>query len=94
MMIASEVLFSLSKAPHDNSSEGKDAQQPSPDSSSDSSKKKKNQRRGKLPADITVKLKHWLFSHPWHPYPSEEEKTELSAATGLTILQVPLFRQN
>lgn len=34
------------------------------------------------------KFRAWLFNNITHPYPSEEQKRQLAAETGLTILQV------
>lgn len=45
-------------------------------------------RRGKLPKHITEHLKSWLMSHTDHPYPTEEEKHEFCAVTGLDINQI------
>jgi hypothetical protein len=33
-------------------------------------------------------LKDWLHRHSDHPYPSEDEKKQLCAATGLSMSQV------
>ncbi|KAL5282472.1 PKNOX2 family protein [Megaselia abdita] len=41
-----------------------------------------------LPKQATVVMKTWLFQHIMHPYPTEEEKKQLSAQTNLTVLQV------
>jgi len=46
------------------------------------------QKRGKLPKETTDYLKAWLHRHSDHPYPSEEEKKQLSSATGLSMSQV------
>lgn len=45
-------------------------------------------KRGKLPKETTDYLKVWLHRHADHPYPSEEEKRDLCAATGLSMSQV------
>jgi hypothetical protein len=45
-------------------------------------------RRGKLPKATTELLKTWLYDHTQHPYPTEEEKRQLCAITGLTLNQV------
>lgn len=45
-------------------------------------------RRGKLPKPVTDLLKTWLLDHAAHPYPTEDEKRRLCAATGLSISQV------
>ncbi|EJD50592.1 hypothetical protein AURDEDRAFT_47495, partial [Auricularia subglabra TFB-10046 SS5] len=45
-------------------------------------------RRGKLPKQTTEFLKDWLHKHADHPYPSEDEKKRLCAATGLSMSQV------
>lgn len=48
-------------------------------------------RRGNLPKHITETLRHWLLNHLDHPYPSEEEKNDLMARTGLSMAQVQLI---
>lgn len=45
-------------------------------------------KRGKLTKETTDSLKAWLHRHSGHPYPSEEEKMQLSQATGLSVNQV------
>jgi hypothetical protein len=45
-------------------------------------------KRGKLPKAVTDLLKSWLLEHATHPYPTDEEKRRLCAATGLTMSQV------
>ncbi|PWN23878.1 hypothetical protein BCV69DRAFT_296187 [Microstroma glucosiphilum] len=45
-------------------------------------------RRGKLPKDVTERLKTWLMEHASHPYPNEDEKRRLCMQTGLSISQV------
>lgn len=45
-------------------------------------------RRGNLPKAVTDILKTWLSNHLEHPYPSEDEKHELVARTGLSLAQV------
>ncbi|KAI0051078.1 hypothetical protein FA95DRAFT_1554889 [Auriscalpium vulgare] len=57
---------------------------PAPSSLVDRPQKK----RGKLPKPTTDFLKDWLHRHSDHPYPSEEEKKQLCAATGLSMSQV------
>lgn len=47
------------------------------------SKKKKNFDKG-----VTQKLNAWFFSHLSDPYPSEVEKKELCALTGLSVSQI------
>ena len=42
----------------------------------------------KLPDAATNALKSWLFQHASRPYPSEEEKKQLSCMTGLSIVQI------
>ena len=44
--------------------------------------------RGELPKPTTDFLKDWLHRHSDHPYPSENEKKQLCAATGLSMSQV------
>ena len=48
----------------------------------------KKNKRGVLPKHATEALRSWLFGHIVHPYPSEDEKRQLSQQTGLTLLQV------
>eukprot|EP00762_Andalucia_godoyi_P008284 ANDGO_02955.mRNA.1 BEL1-like homeodomain protein 3 len=48
----------------------------------------KAKKRGNLPKNATNVLKTWLFQHFLHPYPSEEEKRDLSQQTGLTMTQL------
>ena len=48
----------------------------------------KKNKRGVLPKHATEALRSWLFAHIVHPYPSEDEKRQLSQQTGLTLLQV------
>ena len=45
-------------------------------------------RRAKLPKPTIDFLKDWLHRHSDHPYPSEDEKKQLCAATGLSMSQV------
>ena len=45
-------------------------------------------KRGKLPKATNDFLKDWLLRHSDHPYPSEDEKKQLCAATGLSMSQV------
>ncbi|EIN06073.1 hypothetical protein PUNSTDRAFT_106257 [Punctularia strigosozonata HHB-11173 SS5] len=45
-------------------------------------------QRGKLPKPVTDYLKEWFHRHSDHPYPTEEEKNVLCAATGLSMSQV------
>jgi hypothetical protein len=48
----------------------------------------RRRRRGNLPKMATTQLKDWLFQHLSHPYPSEDEKRELSGKTGLSVNQI------
>ena len=51
--------------------------------------KKKN--TGKLPEPATKMLLHWFETHkdlPVGPYPSEDEKSSMCNATGLTLTQI------
>ncbi|XP_028274587.1 homeobox protein Meis3 [Parambassis ranga] len=50
--------------------------------------RRNNKKRGIFPKVATNILRAWLFQHLSHPYPSEEQKKQLSQDTGLTILQV------
>eukprot|EP01118_Nematostelium_gracile_P005319 TRINITY_DN1675_c0_g1_i2.p1 TRINITY_DN1675_c0_g1~~TRINITY_DN1675_c0_g1_i2.p1 ORF type:complete len:227 (-),score=73.97 TRINITY_DN1675_c0_g1_i2:152-832(-) len=45
-------------------------------------------RRGNLPKAATNILKKWLFDHLFHPYPTEEEKANLSNQTSLSLNQI------
>ncbi|GLD67702.1 homeobox protein Meis1-like protein [Lates japonicus] len=47
-----------------------------------------NKKRGIFPKVATNILRAWLFQHLTHPYPSPEQKKQLTQDTGLTILQV------
>ena len=49
---------------------------------------KKSKKRGIFSKAATNILRAWLFQHLQHPYPSEDQKKQLGAETGLTILQV------
>ncbi|KAM7541401.1 hypothetical protein Aperf_G00000041194 [Anoplocephala perfoliata] len=49
---------------------------------------KRQKKRGIFPKAATNIMRTWLFQHLSHPYPSEEQKKQLSSETGLTILQV------
>lgn len=49
---------------------------------------KPKRRRGNLPKSTTALLRSWLYDHTSHPYPSEDEKNQLAAQTGLTINQI------
>ncbi|XP_076313917.1 homeobox protein Meis2-like isoform X2 [Tachypleus tridentatus] len=54
----------------------------------DDERVKKQKKRGLFPKVATNMLRAWLFQHLSHPYPSEDQKKQLSRDTGLTILQV------
>ncbi|KAL1918470.1 uncharacterized protein VTP21DRAFT_3130 [Calcarisporiella thermophila] len=45
-------------------------------------------RRGNLPKSTTAILRAWLAQHERHPYPTEEEKSELAQQTRLTLNQI------
>lgn len=45
-------------------------------------------KQGNLPKESTAILKRWLQQHTANPYPTEDEKMELSALTKLTVQQV------
>jgi hypothetical protein len=45
-------------------------------------------KRGKIPKPTAEFLKDWLHRHSEHPYPSEDEKKQICAATGLSMSQV------
>ena len=49
---------------------------------------KRSKKRGIFSKAATNILRAWLFQHLQHPYPSEDQKKQLGAETGLTILQV------
>ena len=61
------------------------------DNVSDYSDSKNKRRRGNLPKAVTDILRAWFLNHVAHPYPTEAEKQELIARTGLTISQVGLL---
>mmetsp|Transcript_6679 Transcript_6679/g.9239 ORF Transcript_6679/g.9239 Transcript_6679/m.9239 type:complete len:192 (+) Transcript_6679:17-592(+) len=44
----------------------------------------KKKAKTAIPKSAIAILKSWLFSHYLHPYPTEEQKLELSEQTGLT----------
>lgn len=48
----------------------------------------KKRRRGNLPRPVTETLRAWLHAHVHHPYPTDEEKSELMNQTGLTLNQI------
>lgn len=48
----------------------------------------RSKKRGNLPKTATSLLKNWLFQHFLHPYPTEEEKRDLSAKSGLSLTQI------
>ena len=53
------------------------------------------QRRGRrFPKETTDCLKAWLRRHSDHPYPSEDEKTQLCHATGLSRTQLSSWMVN
>ncbi|KAF0030689.1 hypothetical protein F2P81_017420 [Scophthalmus maximus] len=54
--------------------------------------RRNNKKRGIFPKVATNIMRAWLFQHLSHPYPSEEQKKQLSLDTGLTILQVNNWR--
>ena len=58
------------------------------DNMSEYSDSKNKRRRGNLPKAVTDILRAWFMNHVAHPYPTEAEKQELIARTGLTISQV------
>jgi hypothetical protein len=43
---------------------------------------------GNLPKNAVDTLKQWLFDHFQHPYPTDEEKSELAIQTKLNLTQV------
>lgn len=48
----------------------------------------KRQRAAQFPKRITNILRNWMTDHVEHPYPTEEEKQQLVAQTGLNVNQV------
>ncbi|VDO07487.1 unnamed protein product [Rodentolepis nana] len=80
--------------PHDMSSEAGDGFAKSIGSAEnlddfdDDKSTKRQKKRGIFPKAATNTMRAWLFQHLSHPYPSEEQKKQLSSETGLTILQV------
>ncbi|PAA83500.1 hypothetical protein BOX15_Mlig022963g1 [Macrostomum lignano] len=51
-------------------------------------RRRRQRKRGIFPKCATNIMRAWLFQNLSHPYPSEEQKKQLSEDTGLTILQV------
>lgn len=49
---------------------------------------RREKKRGIFPKLATNIMRAWLFQHLTHPYPSEEQKKDLSEQTGLTLSQV------
>ncbi|GJJ77033.1 hypothetical protein EMPS_09392 [Entomortierella parvispora] len=45
-------------------------------------------RRGNLPKSVTAVLKAWLVQNAIHPYPTEDQKQQLSEATNLSLNQI------
>ncbi|EGG25328.1 homeobox transcription factor [Cavenderia fasciculata] len=45
-------------------------------------------KRGKLPGEATSILKNWLYQHNNNPYPTEDEKVDLSQKTLLSSSQI------
>lgn len=45
-------------------------------------------RRENLSAAARDALKHWLMNHLEHPYPNDEDKEELAAATGASLERI------
>jgi len=45
-------------------------------------------RRGNLPKEATVVLKQWLLAHQANPYPTDEQKRQLSSDLFLTVAQI------
>lgn len=52
------------------------------------SNSRREKKRGIFPKLATNIMRAWLFQHLTHPYPSEEQKKDLSEQTGLTLSQV------
>lgn len=48
----------------------------------------KAKKRGNLPKSAINVLKNWLYQHFLHPYPTEDEKRDISRQTNLTITQI------
>ncbi|CAL8372246.1 unnamed protein product [Gadus morhua 'NCC'] len=69
--------------------DGMDVASPSTGEDEESDRdRRNNKKRGIFPKVATNIMRAWLFQHLSHPYPSEEQKKQLSQDTGLTILQV------
>lgn len=51
-------------------------------------------RKTKLPVQATNTLKGWLDRHKGNPYPSQDEKEELSSLTGLSLQQINIWFAN
>ncbi|CAD6890936.1 unnamed protein product [Tilletia controversa] len=45
-------------------------------------------RRGNFPRPVTEYLRQWLFNHRDHPYPSDQEKREMTQITKLDLRQL------
>lgn len=45
-------------------------------------------KRSNYPKSVTDILKNWIQKHVCHPYPSEEQKEQLSRETGLCLTQI------
>ncbi|MES1913064.1 MAG: hypothetical protein MHM6MM_005294 [Cercozoa sp. M6MM] len=56
--------------------------------SDDNGTTKQKKRRAALPKSAVQQLKHWLFAHFAAPYPTEDDKLQLAARTGLTASQI------
>ena len=72
----------------DNSRGSEESAQDSTESTKTGKGGKRQKKRGIFSKTATNILRAWLFQHLQHPYPSEEQKKQLGAETGLTILQV------
>lgn len=72
----------------DSNSRGSDEQTEGESSGGNGKPTKRSKKRGIFSKAATNILRAWLFQHLQHPYPSEDQKKQLGAETGLTILQV------
>ena len=72
----------------DSNSRGSDEQTEGESNSGNGKPTKRSKKRGIFSKAATNILRAWLFQHLQHPYPSEDQKKQLGAETGLTILQV------
>src|SRR6266702_726489 len=83
-----DILLPSASAHGPVSSPSRTPSPPPPPSSQSSLVDLPHRKRGKLPKATTVFLSAWLHRHSDHPYPSEDVKKQLCAATGISMSQV------